>query len=64
MKLEIKQRSADNWKVYQHGIFAGEIRIDESTTFTPSSASPPNLTLADLYTLARFIRRRQRAMIP
>lgn len=58
MTIEIKQRSADRWKVYQHGIFSGE--IDESMTFTPSSSSPPNLTLSDLQTLARFIRRRQR----
>lgn len=60
MKLQIQQRSADHWKVYQRGLFAGEIRINGSATFTPSSSSPPNLTLEDLHTLARFIRRKTR----
>ena len=57
MKLQIQQRSSDHWKVYQRGLFAGEIRTN---VFTPSSSMPPNLTLEDLHTLARFIRRRSR----
>jgi len=74
MTLQIQQRAPDHWKVYRHGLFVGEIRItgyaifrDGTTlptppeaTFTPSSANPPNLTLQDLHTLARFLRRRTR----
>lgn len=61
LKLHILQRSPDHWKVYQHGLFAGEIQIeDRPATYTPSSSAPPNLTLDDLHTLARFIRRRTR----